>query len=52
MDAVRSLNARHIVQRQRRVQRPAEQGGIDLLKDVLLFEESDELPMLAIRGIW
>jgi hypothetical protein len=51
LDAVRSPNARHVVQRQRRAQRLAEQDGIDLLKDVLLFGEDDEdLPMLAVKA--
>jgi hypothetical protein len=38
LDAVCSLNAQHVVQRQRRAQRLVEQDGIDLLKGVLLFE--------------
>jgi hypothetical protein len=49
-DAVRSPNSRRVVQRQRRAQRLAEQDGIDLLKDVLLFVEDDDLPMLAVKA--
>jgi hypothetical protein len=33
------LNARHVIQRQRRARRRAEQDEIDLLKGVLLFDE-------------
>ncbi|KAF2844531.1 hypothetical protein T440DRAFT_523428 [Plenodomus tracheiphilus IPT5] len=50
LDAVRSPNARHVAQRHRRAQRLAEQDGIDLLKDVLLFVEDDGLPMLAVKA--
>lgn len=49
-DAVCSPNTRRVVQRQRRAQRLAEQDGIDLLKDVLLFVEDDDLPMLAVKA--
>ncbi|OAL42514.1 hypothetical protein IQ07DRAFT_606647, partial [Pyrenochaeta sp. DS3sAY3a] len=50
LDAVRSPNARQVVQRQRRAQRLAEQDGIDLLKGVLLVIEDDDLPMLAVMA--
>ncbi|KAF1358609.1 hypothetical protein EJ07DRAFT_123470 [Lizonia empirigonia] len=50
LDAVRSPNTRHVVHRQRRAQRLAEQDGIDLLKGVLLFDEDDDLPMLAVKA--
>ena len=50
LDAVRSPNARHVVQRQRQAQRLADQDGIDLLKTVLLFDEDDDLPMLAVKA--
>jgi hypothetical protein len=50
VDAVRSPKARQVVERQRRAQRLAEQDGIDLLKGVLLFNEDDDLPMLAVKA--
>ncbi|KAF2023767.1 hypothetical protein EK21DRAFT_80132, partial [Setomelanomma holmii] len=50
LDALRSPNARQVVQRQRRPQRLAEQEGIVLLKGVLLFVEDDDLPMLAVEA--
>ncbi|KAF7441812.1 hypothetical protein TUN199_11281 [Pyrenophora tritici-repentis] len=50
LDAVRSPNARHVVQRQRRAQRLSEQDGIDLLKGMLLFVEDDDQPMLAVKA--
>jgi hypothetical protein len=50
LDTTRSPNARYVVQRQRRAQRLAEQDGIDLLKGVLLFDEDDDLPLLAVKA--
>jgi hypothetical protein len=50
LDALCSPNARRVVHRQRRAQRLAEQDGIDLLKDVLLFVEDDDIPMLAVKA--
>lgn len=50
MDSVRSPNARQVVQRHLQAHRLDKQDGIDLLMDVLLFSESDHLPMLAVKA--
>jgi hypothetical protein len=45
-----SPNTQHVIRRQRRAQRLAEQDGIDLFKGLLLFVADDDLPMLAVKA--